>query len=428
VLLAPGVARAEPAIAAEGTAAAGRLLDMYGMGANETWSAQDQVQMLSSDHREQLVRQATELRELVRAARPDAESPGDAELGAEGGALWSAWRLVTARQFSAAIALLEAHLRREPRDAAAWLAIGYCRVSERDLARAEIAYTMCHSLTPELYVPHYFRGLVRLEQKEYSAAREDFSDTLGLHPDFAGAAFHRGLASQGMGDHRRAIEDFDLSLRLGLRHTRVYFLRSRSYAALGDQQAAARDQAEGLRLEPTDDQSWVARGLARIATDVPGAELDFRAALEANPASLPALANLAHVLSERLRRPDEALECLDRWIEQYPQDAVGWGSRGVLRARQKDAAGALRDADAALARSIVPFVRYQTACIHALLSRERTESLDTARRLIAQALHDQPRLFADMRGDPDLANLREDHVFEQLLRAAQTLVESAGPK
>lgn len=446
VKLAPGVRQSEPAIADDGVAAAHELLASYGVEESSTWREREPVRMLSTTQRETLVRQTDELRALVAAAlptslqgtsvAPNADSGAasahgaDAGLAADAGALQAAWGRVRERRFSDAIELLDEHLKREPRDAAAWLALGYCHVSRRDFVQAEIAYTMCHSLAPELYVPHYFRGLVRLEKKEFAAAREDFTDTLGLRPELAEAAFHRGLASQGLGEHARAIDDFSRALTSGMRHTRIYFLRSRSYAALGNSEAAQRDLEEGLRREPTDDQSWVARGLARLASDPAGAEQDFRAALEMNPASLPALGNLAHVLSERLMRADEAAEYLGRWIEQYPDDAVARGSRGVLLARRGKFAEATADADAALLRSTVPFVLYQTGCIHALAVRAAEASAEDskikARKLLARALRDQPGLCDEMRGDADLATLRDDPAFQRMLDAARTLVDAAG--
>ena len=52
--------------------------------------------------------------------------------------------------------------------------------------------------------------------------------------------------------------------------------------------------------------SWIARGVARIAADPPGALADFDQALLLNPRSPQALQDKAHVFSERLQRPANA--------------------------------------------------------------------------------------------------------------------------
>src|SRR5438132_10335663 len=78
------------------------------------------------------------------------------------------------------------------------------------------------------------------------------------------------------------------------------------------------DMEEGLRLEPTDEASWIARGLARQPRDAKGALADFNQALEINPRSVDALENKANVLSECLGRGNEAIKVLDRAVELHP--------------------------------------------------------------------------------------------------------------
>ena len=53
---------------------------------------------------------------------------------------------------------------------------------------------------------------------------------------------------------------------------------------LGDKKGAQRDRAVGLRERPTDDRSWLARGLARLP-DLEAALADFREAYKLNPRS-----------------------------------------------------------------------------------------------------------------------------------------------
>src|SRR5262249_41109826 len=133
----------------------------------------------------------------------------------------------------------------------------------------------------------------------------------------ADAYLNRALARQGMNNFPGAVEDLTRALELDPTCTRAYFMRARAREQGGDAAGAKADVAEGMRHEPSDEQGWVARGLARLATDLRGALSDFDRALDFNPRSLSALQNKAHVLG-RSGRNEEAARTLDRAVELYP--------------------------------------------------------------------------------------------------------------
>ncbi|MFO0867334.1 MAG: serine/threonine-protein kinase [Pirellulales bacterium] len=438
VMLAPGVRLAAPAIADQGVTRGQALLARYGIDpmhapdiAHHSRQSHDPLfEPLDPVSRQRLQRELRSLARLLAAALP-ADSPvaptaahtSPAENSPDDDPLLAAFSRLHAGDDAGATQALQDCLRHSPRDAAAWLALGYCHVRQGELEQADVAYSMCAALAPALPLPGYFRGLTRLERKRYADARLDFSAMLEHHPDFAAAYFHRGVASQGLGDHAAAVADFSRALSLGFPHTRTYFLRSRSLAALGQTQAAQSDRETGLQRTPGDSASWIARGLEKLPTDAPGAAADFRSALALEPHSPLALANLAHALAERLGQTDESVEILGRWIDSRPTDPLPHGSRGVLRARQGAAAAAIADAEAALTLSNSPFTRYQAACVFALLSPQHSESVERALHLLALALQEQPALAREMQRDPDLAPLRDHPQFHRLLAAATTLLE-----
>lgn len=426
LLLAPGVREAEPSIADEGVVEARRLLDFYHIEDDPDWRLRPAFRHLDPADRSRLEQSASALLTAVAAVQPDADRSDDARPSPAPEPLDDRRlrALVDAGQFDEAVAELTSRLQHAPREPALWLALGYCQVGRRDLAQAEISYSVCAALAADQYVPLHFRGLVRLEQQKFAAAIEDFSAALERRPGLATIEFHRGLARQGLGRHAAALDDFQSALAHGLRHTRVHFLQARSFEALGRRDEAERARAEGLQRTPADAQSWVARGLAKLPSDAAGAEDDFRAALRADPAFLPALANLTHALSERLHRADEARECLDRWVATHPLDAVARGSRGVLAARRGEVEPAVEDAAAALRLSQTPFVLYQTGCIHALVADRRSASRTEALRLIGGALKLQPGLALQMQTDPDLRSLQNDLEFRRLLAAALILAQT----
>lgn len=427
VRLAPGVQTLEPAIAQRGVEHARRLLDQYQFTTNARWREQPAVRRLNADERTQLAHDLAELAGLLAVVEATNEATDEAQpvAGRVESPLATAMALCRERRYAEAAGRLQAIVLRDPRDAAAWLALGYCHVRLNDLSQAEIDYSMCRALSPQLHVGVYFRGLARLEMKRHAAAYDDFTETLQLAPETPEAYFHRGLAAQALQKHAEAIADFDRALERGFRHTRVYFLRARSHAALGEAEAAGRDRQRGMEETPSDSLSYVARALERLGRDAAGARADLEAALEQDPDCAVARANLAHVLSERLKESEAALDCLDQWIKTYPKDALAWGSRAVLHGRAGRTDEALRDAEEALRWSQAPFTRYQAACAIALVARGEATRLERTRTLIAQALDEEPALALDMRHDPDLAALRSDMRFARLIGAALVLVEES---
>jgi serine/threonine protein kinase len=168
------------------------------------------------------------------------------------------------------------------------------------------------------------------------------------------------------------------------------------------------------------EQYWLACGTARLAGEPEAALDDFAQALRVNPRSAAALQHQAYVLAERLHRPEEALQALDRAVELLPESGEVRGGRGVLLARLGRRDDAHRDARDALARDPGPARRYQAASVYALTARARPEDRAEALHLLAGALRDgygHDRLAAD----GDLDALRDQPEFRRLAAAAAAL-------
>ena len=181
---------------------------------------------------------------------------------------------------------------------------------------------------------------------------------------------------------------------------------------------ARRDREEGLKREPTDEQSWLSRGVARLGWDDKGALEDFRKALAFNPRSLAGHVNAAYVLAERQGKTGEALELLDRAVAHHPDHARTRATRGVLLARLGRRAEAVVDAEALQATADAA-VLFQLGALYAQTSRAEPKDRAEAMRLLRLALkkghgHDQL-------GSPDFAPLRQTAEFQRLVRAAQGL-------
>ena len=322
----------------------------------------------------------------------------------------SAAELAARGRFVEALGRLEEATRRDPRSFWAWFDRGLCNDHLGRHAEAAACYSTCIALEPGFAPLSFKRGLAHARLRQHRQAAADFDEVIRLQPDFLEAHVNRALARTALGQHRAALADLTHALERGAPYTRIYFIRATVRSRLGDTGGAARDRAEGLRRRPTDEQSWLARGVARLPRDPAGALADFDAALLLNPRSLDALRNKAYVLSEKLGRRAEAIKVLDRVVRLYPDFVRGRGDRGVLLARLGKRAQALADAEGCLKRSDEPFTHYQVAGIYALTSRQDRHDRDPALRHLSTALR---RGFGfDLLGiDSDLDPLRKDPEF-----------------
>jgi len=268
-----------------------------------------------------------------------------------------------------------------------------------------------------------------LKQRFWERARADFDEAIALRPDLPDAYINRALAQEGMNQFTEAIADLSEALKRGTPRTRVYFMRAYARENAGDRDGAKRDTEKGLRQLPSDEKSWIARGLARLASDPQGALADFDQALELNPRSIDALQNKAHVLGERLNREEDAIGVLSQAVSVNPDFVPARAGRGVYLARAGKYAAAREDATEALLRDTRPPNLYQVACIYALGSRQNPADRVKAFELLSSALRSGFGLdIVDQ--DNDLDPLRKLPEFDRLVKAAralQTSIRQGGP-
>jgi tetratricopeptide (TPR) repeat protein len=329
-------------------------------------------------------------------------------------------------QYRQALKLLQEAKRLEPQDAYVYYALGACHLALSDFPKAAACLDTSIALWPKFYRSHYLRAGARLELKEHDGALADFDEAIRLRPDYLPAYLDRALARAARKDHAGAVADVTHALEAGGPPTRLYFLRAYLRQQAGDADGARRDRAEGLRHEPTDERGWIARALARLATDPRAALADLDEALKLNGRSREALEDKAHVLSERLGRTEDAVRVLDRAVALYPDYVLARAGRGVLLARLGRREAALRDAEEALHLDTRPATRYQVAGIYALTSRQHADDRLPAFRLLSSALRDGYG-FDLLEADPDLDGVRRLPEFRRLVAAAQALRAGASP-
>jgi tetratricopeptide (TPR) repeat protein len=411
-------------------------LERYGVEADEDWQRRPAVALLPEQDRERLRASVAELSLLLdEVSRPDEQArrqrrglrDWDAALSAAARLRLQGRAALQRGRPHEALPLFQEATRQDPSNYWGWFLLADCHQKLGEDRESAAYYAVSIALWPRSFAAHFNRGLAYLRQNDHARARAAFDEAVRLRPADADAHVNRAIARQGCKDYPGAVQDLTRALELAGTSPRVYFLRAEARALAGDRAGAARDRAEGLRRRPTDATGWVARGLARVASDPKGALADFDEALRLEPQALPALQNKVHILSERLGRTAEAAGLLDRVVALHPGFVPAIAGRGVLLARLGRREPALRDAREALRRDTSPFRLYQVACIYALTSRRHADDRLEAFRLLSAALA-RGFGFDLLETDRDLDPLRERPEFARLLRAARGLKAATGEK
>ncbi len=436
----------EPTLVAEAIEEGDRLLAPYLSDDVQDWQGRPVVQLLAEPERQQFIDSADGMMDdlaLAAGRLAPSETEGVAcrrwrarglRLGTtnsssratsqsdELSSLRSEVRdLVRERDYATAIAPAQRWVETSPQDYEAHFLLGNTLAGCGRADEAEQCFSICTALAPRSHLAYFQRGVCRLELKMWQGACDDFSRVLTLRPRLAAALVNRALALRELGQVLEAIDDLTLAISTGQAPTRVYFLRGQLYSRQNQAAKAAADRAMGLKLVPNDAQSWVARGIARLSSDLDGALADFQVALQLNPRYREALLHSAGLLSDGQGNNEAALAPLDQLLRDAPNDVDARAARAVLLARLGRAKEALADAPALVTEPRVALNVYRASCVFSLLSRQHSEHRAEAFRWLAVALAQDSQYIDIAAKDPDLVELRDDQEFQDILAAAQAL-------
>lgn len=325
-----------------------------------------------------------------------------------------------AGQHREALRHLQKATQLDPENFSAWFLRGtsHLAIDQDDLAA--MCFSACVSLRPDFAPAWMNRGFAFYRLRYFDNAREDYDRALKLDPKLTEAFVQRGELREATGDRAGAIEDYTRALETGTAPVRAYFKRATAKFYKGDHDGAKADREAGFKLTPADELSWVARAENRWLKDPKAALQDTEEALKVNPWSVFALQMKAAILSEGLKRPDDALKVLDRAVELHPDYVPARAGRGVLLARAGKRDEALRDARDALRRDTRAPNLYQVGCIYALTAKTHPEDKREARKLLWDGLKTGFALdIVDT--DSDLNALRGDQDFKALVADAKAL-------
>lgn len=308
----------------------------------------------------------------------------------------------------------------DPENFSAWFVRGtvYLALEQNELAA--MCFGACTALRKDHAPSWVNRGLAYSRLKFFDQACDDYDRAIALDAKFADAYVQRAGAKEALGRRSEAVADYGRALETGAAPARVYFLRAALRDRLGDRNGAAADRDTGFHTPATDEWSWLARAESRAAADSTAALADVEEALKINPDFMYGLQMKAHLLAEKLDRPDDAVKALDRAVGLYPEYVPARAGRAVLHARAGRREAALKDAKDALRRDTKAPNRYQIACVFALIAQGSKDDRQEAFRLLWGALRTGYGL--DMIDtDSDLDPLRSDPEFQRLVREAKAL-------
>jgi serine/threonine protein kinase/Tfp pilus assembly protein PilF len=339
-----------------------------------------------------------------------------------------------AGRYAAAIPSLEQATNLDPQQYWAWVLLGNCRYMLNHDEEAKAAYTVALGIDSKNHRPYFNRAQVNYRMGRYASALDDYSEAISHGCAKAEAQLQQAKCNVARYESQRRagkkdlqpLEDAEATLTelidRGELVLRTHNARADVRRRKGDKKGATEDQAQVLKLEPVTASDFLAQGQVRAGTEPEAALESYRSAARLNPFSVAAWMNQANLLSERLNKPEESLNALNKALEIAPEYPPALGGRAIVLARLGRADEALRDAETCLAKFDHPFVRYQMAGVYALTA-DRPGHLQKAVQLIAGAVRRNMALASQLDNDRDLKPIEKSPEFRKLREATTTLRE-----
>lgn len=304
-----------------------------------------------------------------------------------------------------------------------WTLLGGTFANYGEIRRAIEDYGHAIALDRNQIWSRIHRGILLYETRDYEAALRDFNLVVEKRPDLLIGWINRAIVRLALNDPSGAMEDIDRIAASPEAPARLGFIKARCLDRMGRRDEAQQIRLATLKIEPGDEASWVARGLESLANSPQDALADIDRALKINPASILALQNKAYILSDFLKRNDEAIEVLNTLLSFHPRFILAMTGRGVLHARAGHVEPALKDAADALLFDKSSTTDYQVACIHAQLFPNRAESLDPAIDLLREAFKADRQWLLTADSDPDLNPIRNEISFKKLMEGSRSFYQ-----
>ncbi|MEY4707408.1 MAG: hypothetical protein RJB58_1131 [Pseudomonadota bacterium] len=219
-----------------------------------------------------------------------------------------------------------------------------------DLPGAETLYRQILDADPHLFRPHYYLGLMRMQQGRSEEAANHLQEALRISPDNAGARYSLGIALMNLRRADQALAAFDAVMTTGAQDPKLFNHRGVALWHLKRPTEALASFERALALDPQSAEAWGNRGLAlRDLARHAEALASFDQVLAIAPQSAAAWNSRGNVLRD-MGRFDEAIESYGQAITIHPGFSEALNNRGYTWWSEKqEYAPALADLERALA-------------------------------------------------------------------------------
>jgi tetratricopeptide (TPR) repeat protein len=338
--------------------------------------------------------------------------------------LAQAFELYEQRQYHASIEIIEQELKRWPNRFALWFLLGKCHYELREYRQAEHGFAMAGLIDPQSAMSYLGRALCFYWMNDDEATWEHLSHAGEIDPGIPSVYVNKSLLRERQGKFSDALVEIERALNLQPDSARFLMVRSRLRRKNGDIAGADHDLANVKSLQPTDPEGWIMRGVARLSESPAAALEDFRQASRWPSMAAVARNNMAHVLSEKMGQPAQAIAVLSELLDSEPNFIPALTGRAVLHARQGELEKARLDIEKCMSLPMTPQVHYQIGCAYSLMSVQDKKFADEALKHLAVAL--KPGYGGSVLGtDPDLLPLGEVSVFQQMKSGVETIMMHA---
>ena len=298
-----------------------------------------------------------------------------------------------------------------------WITKARAHLELNDSRQAINSFSMALQDPETAAIVYLNRGLAQLRSAAFKEAIDDLSESVQRDPSLVAAYVNRHAAWLAVGNHESALLDLDRAIQLSPDSPRLRLIRSRVLRQLGRLKAAQTDFQAAMKQRPKSVDDWVSVALARLPDDPEQSLKDLQAADTLFGVNSTVLQSMAHVLSEHLHRPEEAIVALDRLLEKSPDFQKALGGRVVLLARAGKVDEVRRDLQRLTTLPMPPTTEslYQMACASALCSDADSQLKNQALRYLAEAVE---RGYGGqlLLTDPDLELLRTHPEFNVIVK------------
>lgn len=309
-------------------------------------------------------------------------------------------------------ALLKEAIRRDVTSFWAWFSLGHCQFHQGRFADAVASFTACVVRGPKFAWAHFNLGLALAKSGRLTDAKAAYDRAIELDPDLPEARIDRGLVELELNLLADAREDLENGIAAGRDEVGVLAALGETLARMGRNDEADLFFSKTLKRTPNNPNVYVARGMTRLRTDLPGAMEDFTKALEFDPNHAPAHYGLARIL--RSDDPSGALSHLDGALKSDPNLLDAIQLRALIRARLADPA-TIDDVDRLIEKP-TPHRLYNASCALAVFSEQSKDSrwINRSLDLLVRAVR-MGFPIREAETDPDLRILHKLSGFQSLV-------------